>query len=777
MRERGGNLPAELTSFLGRRREIAEVKRLLSEFRLVTLTGAGGVGKTRLALRVAAQLRRDFPDGAWLVSLADLTNPGLLPQTVAMVLGIQDRSAQGLMATLAEFLRGRHLLLVMDNCDHLVDACAGFIEAVLAAAPTVRVLATSRQSLGMAAEQSWRVPPLPTPELPEGAPDGAQVPAQVLAGSEAVTLFGERARAVRPDFAVTPANGMAVARICRRLDGIPLALELAAVRLLAISEEQILQRLDDRFRLLTQGNRAAVSRQQTLRALIDWSYEHCTASEQALWERASVFSGGFELAAAEQVCAGGNIASEDVLDLVDALVDKSILSVERDGRNRYWMLETIRQYAQDRLTASGQQSVLRRRHRDYYQRLARTARSHWFGPGQIDQIAWLARLRGEHANLRAALEFCLTEPGQAQQALTIAADLWFFFHSGHVSEGRQWYERALALATEPVPARAAALCANSLMAISQIDFPAARRMLGESRALAEALGDRSSLAVAGTWSGWLAMNEGHLHSAVAYLEQALAAHLALGDVMGAVLDQHFLALAALESDDVDRAMALFEKCRTASEAHGDLWVSSWVLLHMGRAAWRLGDHQRARASITECLRIKIRLDERLAIGHCLEHLAWLTAPDDPERAARLLGAAHGVLHAIGAAVLSYLRADHDRCIADLRAALGEERFAAVFECAAALRFDEAVAEALLDESVPAAPAASRAGQRKPPPLTRREHEVAALIAEGLTNKRIAARLVISQRTAEAHVEHIMTKLGFTSRTQIAAMINCGSHAA
>jgi non-specific serine/threonine protein kinase len=357
----------------------------------------------------------------WLVSLADLTDPGLLLPTVATVLGIQDYSTQGLMATLVEFLRGRRLLLVLDNCEHLVDACAGFVEAVLLAAPKVRVLATSRQSLGMAAERSWRVPPLPTPELPElpgGVPDGVRVPARVLACSEAVTLFVERTRAVCPDFAVTPANGTVVARICRRLDGIPLALELAAVRLRAMSEEQILDRLDDRFQLLTRGNRAGVSRQQTLRALIDWSYEHCTEPERALWERASVFSGGFDLAAAEQVCAGEGIPCGDVLDLMDALVDKSIISVDRDGQARYRMLETIRQYAHDRLAASGQLAVLRRRHRDHYQKLARTACSQWFGP---DQIAWRVRLRREHANLCAALEFCLTEPGQAQQALTIAS--------------------------------------------------------------------------------------------------------------------------------------------------------------------------------------------------------------------------------------------------------------------------------------------------------------------------------------------------------------------
>jgi predicted ATPase/DNA-binding CsgD family transcriptional regulator len=770
-REPCDNLPAEVTSFVGRRQEIAEVKRLLARSRLVTLTGAGGVGKTRLAVRVAGQLRRAFPDGVWLVSLADLSDPALLPATVATVLGVQDFSGQGLTAAVCEFLRGRHLLLVMDNCEHLVDACAGFVGMVLLAAPKVRVLATGRQSLAMAAEQCWRVPALPTPDLPE-PPDGVQpdwghdaarVSAQELAGSEAVALFVKRAQAVRAGFAVTPANGTAVARICRRLDGIPLALELAAVRLRAMSEQQILDRLDDRFGLLARGDRAAVSRQQTLRALIDWSYEHCTGPEQALWQRASVFAGGFELAAAEQVCARDGITSGQVLDLVDALADKSVLSVDRDGEPRYRMLETIRQYGRDRLTASGQRSVLQRRHRDYYQQVARTARSQWFGP---DQIAWQARLRREHANLRAALEFCLTEPGQAQAALSIAADIWFYFISGHVGEGRWWYDRALPLAAGPSPARAAALWANGLMAASQGDYHTAGPMLRESRAL----GDGPNHATAVTLLGMLAMNEGDLNSAVTLLEQARAEHLALGDVM-AEFNQHLLAVALARSGDAVRAMALFEQCLATSEARGELWLRSWALVQSGLAAWRLADHHRAGASLTAGLQIKVQLDDRLGIGHCLEFLAWLTAAGHPQQAARLLGAAQGVLQAIGVSVFPYLRTDHDRCVTALRARLGEKTFTALFDRGTALPLDEAVADGLPDETERTqAAAASAAGQPESSPLTRREQQVAALIAEGLTNKQIAARLVISQRTAEAHVEHILTKLGFTCRAQIAAMI-------
>jgi len=561
----------------------------------------------------------------------------------------------------------------------------------------------------MTAEQAVQVPPLSTPELPDGAPDQVRITDQALAASDAVTLFVERARAVCPDFALTPANGTAVARICRRLDGIPLALELAAVRLRSMSAEQILERLDDRFRLLARGNRAAASRHQTLQALIDWSYELCTAAEQALWQRTSVFSGGFELAAAEQVCAGDDIMSEDVLDLMDALVDKSILSAERNGHLRYRMLESIRQYASDRLTATGQQVVLQRRHRDYFEQVAGAAHSHWFGP---DQVAWQARLRREDANMRTALEFCLAEPGQAQHALTIADDVWLYFHGGHVSEGRRWYERSLALATEPTAARAAALWANGLMAINQIDFPAARHLLGESRALAEALGDRQNHATAETWSGWLAMNEGDLPRATTHLERALAEHLALHDTTAAALDQQFMAKVVLESGDAARAVPLFEQSRDASQAQGNLWLWSWALIQLGRAAWQLGDRQRARELIVEGLRLKVQLDDRLATGYSLELLAWVTATDDPERAARLLGEAQGVLQAVGATGLPYLHADHQEFTAHLRATLGEQTLTALFDRGAALTFDEAVADALRDETARSKGAEARQARKR-----------------------------------------------------------------
>ncbi len=346
-----GNLPIDVTSFVGRRRELSEARRLLGDARLLTLAGAGGVGKTRLALRLAAEVRRTFPDGVWLADLAPVQDGELVPQTVIAALGLQDHSTRLPVETLLEYLAGKRLLLVLDNCEHVLDACAVLATKLLSQAEALRILATSRQLLSVEGEQVMEVPPLSVPDLDWLSAAGS------LTGYEAVRLFAERAAAVVPGFAVTASNGAVVARLCQGLDGMPLAIELAAVRLRVLSAEQILERLDDRYRLLTGGSRTGLERHQTLRAAIEWSYDLCSPQEQILWGRLSVFSGGFDLEAAEQVCAGEDIAQEDVFELVTGLLDKSVLAREEHGsRVRYRLLETIRQYGQTHLTESGQES-------------------------------------------------------------------------------------------------------------------------------------------------------------------------------------------------------------------------------------------------------------------------------------------------------------------------------------------------------------------------------------------------------------------------------------
>ena len=764
-----GNLPFEVTSFVGRHPQIAEIRRLLSRSRLVTLTGPGGVGKSRLALRVAHQVRRVFPDGVWLVSLADITDPGLLVHSVASATGMQDYSTRGPLVTLQEFFTRRHLLLILDNCEHLVDACADLVTAVLPVAPRLRILATSRQSLGIVGEQTWVVPPLGMPDLadrPErsGPPRGSHGHEQVPACSEAVELFVERAQAARPGFALTPDTAVAVARICQRLDGIPLALELAAARLKVMSASQIVQRLDDRFRLLSVGNRSGVPRHQTLRALIDWSFNQCTGPERALWERASVFAGGFDLEAAEQGCAGDGITADEMLGLVHGLVDKSILSAEPvDGGTRYYMLQTVRQYAQDRLAVSGRQTVARCRHRDHFQQVAHRAEREWYGP---DQVALLDRLRRDRANFRAALEFCLTEPGQAQAGLAIAADLRFLFWCGNLGEGRRWYERTLRLAGEPTTARAAALWADAWTALSQDDTAQAERRLRECRALAEKLGDKAILAAVSTTTGLAALRGGDWSSATRLVARALAAHRALGDTEWMTRDQAILSAAASLRGDIARANDYLAD----AHADGEYWDRSWALIYLSSALRQRGDHRQATALAVECLRMKHDLGDRIGTGHILVQLACLVVDTDRERAARLLGLAQETLDDIGASIYPWLRPDFEACADAVRTALGDERFAALFEQGSALAVEEVIAETTPGERRKECPSRQEADRTGSPSLTRREFEVAALVTEGLGNKEIAARLVISTRTAETHVEHIMTKLGFTSRTQIAVMM-------
>ncbi|MGW5162391.1 ATP-binding protein, partial [Nonomuraea wenchangensis] len=442
-----GSLPAELNSFVGRRREIAEVKRLLGEGRLVTLAGVGGVGKSRLALRVAFDLRRAYHDGVWLVELAALESAELLVATVMAALGIQDSASRPSLEVLAAHLRDRRTLVVLDNCEHLLDPCAALADRLVRAAPGLRILATSRQALGVTGEQVLQVPTLAVPEAAEA---GARADGQ----TDAVRLFAERARAVLPGFEITDANREAVARVCRRLDGIPLAIELAAVRLRALSVEQLLERLDDRFRLLTTGARTAMPRQQTLRSLIDWSHALCTEQERLLWSRLSVFSGGLDLEAAEQVCSGGGIPPEDVMDLVGGLVDKSVLAREEHRQSvRYRLLETIRQYGRERLRESGEEAELRARHRVYFRDLALRARRGWYGP---DQVAWFARLRADHGNLRTALDSALPSgspasspytpgPEGTRDGLVLATALCFqWIAAGALREGRAWLARLLA---------------------------------------------------------------------------------------------------------------------------------------------------------------------------------------------------------------------------------------------------------------------------------------------------------------------------------------------
>jgi predicted ATPase/DNA-binding CsgD family transcriptional regulator len=773
-RQCGGDLPVEATSFVDRRREISEAKQVLSTARLLTLTGTGGVGKTRLALRVAAAMRRAFADGVWLVELAQIRDRTLVAHTVTQALQIHDDTGREPLGLLVDFLRERHVLLVLDNCEHLVHECAGLADAVLREAAGLRILATSREALRVAGEQVLPVGPLPIPE------HNRSRSARTGSRDAAMALFAERATAVLPAFAVTRENREQVAGICRRLDGLPLAIELAAARLRVLSTHEILARLDDRFRLLTTGPRTVPARHRTLQAAIDWSFRLCSAAEQALWARASVFAGSFGLPAAEQICTeeirtDQDLPADSIVEVLAGLVDKSILL--RDDHStgaRYRFLETLQQYGQNTLRESGQQAWLRRRHADWYLHLAEQGEREWFGP---DQAAWLRRLRLEHANLRLALEFYLSTPGQTQTGLRLAAALWFYWgHSAALTEGRHWLERALRLDTRPSRHRAKALCAIGFIASHQGDLQAAVRWSGEARELARQLGDASILAWATERAGTCAMFGGDLDRAGPLLEQALAEYHALSEPAdpGAVLARIALAATRVLRGDLAGTVELCQEARTICQARGDRTYLAYALALLARAEWAGGNLEEAATHAQEAVRLRRSAPDPANLALSVAHVAWIAETSgECERAAVLLGAAHHITRTFGISGLLHSPAfavPHRECQARTRQALGALAFEAAFGRGAELDLDQAIAYALGEspQPVPAAPAATN--DEPLAPLTRREQQVAHLVAQGLSNKDIAARLVIAQRTAEGHVGRILTKLGFTTRTQLAAWV-------
>jgi len=778
-----GNLPAELTSFVGRRDEVAEVRRLLTESRLVTLTGAGGVGKTRLALRAAGGLTRAFGDGVWLVRLDQLRAEALVPQATATTLGLRQRAGDSRVAALAEHLAGRHLLLVLDNCEHLVNAVAKLVDLLLRAAPGLRVLATSREALNIAGETVLPVPPLAVPQA------GQPLTVAELRLFPAVRLFAERAAQVVPGFSVTEANMAAVAGICRRLEGLPLALELAAARARVLSPEQIDARLGSRLGLLTRGGRTNPERQQTLRASIEWSYELCSGPERLLWERLSVFADGFELDAAEGICADHRLAAWEVLELLAALADKSILRTEYGEHGvRYQLTETLREYGLDRLRRAGEHDVMRRRHRDWHERLARQVDSGWNGPQAAGLVARLFR---EHANVRAAQDSCLsltppatpgTDPDAAEAALRIALHVWRFYYwdAGYVAEGRYRVGQALAQVREPTAWRAQGLLLASLLAAISGDHGAAQAQLAEGTRLAGELDDGVARAFGSYCAGVGRLCAGELPSAISHYEDGLATAPAADPAadsgrLRALLLAALMSAAALAGDE-ERVTACDRDLATLTEAGDDLvhgWRSARSQWALGLLSWHQGALDRATGLQQQSLRRRDGRHDRLGVTDCLETLAWAAASARQyERAAVLLGAAAGRRRSMALTLegQQHLAACHADCEFQARRALGEAAFQAA--CDRGLRLpDEDAARYALEQ--PPAPDKSPAPDNSPapaPPLTRRETQVARLVAEGQSNREIAARLVISQRTAEGHVEHILTKLGFTSRAQIAAWI-------
>jgi predicted ATPase/class 3 adenylate cyclase len=610
------NLPLQVTSFVGREREMADVRRLLATTRLLTLTGPGGTGKTRLALQVAADLGDRYAQGAWLAELAAVADPAQVPNAVAAALGVQGEPGRPLADTVLAALRERELLLVLDNCEHLLDACAALADRVLHACPRVQLLATSREALGIAGEVSWRVPSLALPG-PAGAPSAA-----TLTQFEAVQLFIQRAVAVQPAFRVTNQNAPAVAQICTRLDGIPLALELAAARVRALPPAQLLARLEDRFRLLTGGSRTALPRQQTLQAAVDWSYDLLSGQEQALFDRLSVFAGGFALEAAEAVCAGAGVDELETVDLLTRLVDKSLVAAEElpDGTARYALLETLRQYGRARLVAGGGAAALHERHAAHYLALTEEAESALEGP---QQAAWYDRLEREHDNLRAALGWWIDRQ-DASHALRLAGVLWLlWWFRGYNNEGEAWLDRVLALpgADAPSPALVKTLGGSWGLAITRGWGPGmarARPLMERCAAVAEAVDDPRSRAIALHARIWAATDLAEQRRCA---EEAAALAQEVGPNRGLLVPLVVLGEAESRAGNRAAAWALLQRCLDGCRAIGDGWGIAYALNVQRVLARREGDYARARSLQQEALAAMRPLGHHGGISNVLGQLA------------------------------------------------------------------------------------------------------------------------------------------------------------
>ncbi|REE96383.1 ATP-binding protein [Thermomonospora umbrina] len=755
---RGRRLPAELTSFIGRQRELAQIRRSFEQGRLVTLMGPAGVGKTRLAVRAAAEMQRTFEDGVYFVDLAALREPALLAATVCDALGLSGQGVDPVDA-FVEHVADRSLLLVMDTCDHLVDVCAMLAEVLLQAAPRLRILATSRQPFDIPGEHTLAVAPLARP--------GTARPADTC---DSMLLFADRAAAVTAGWTLTPDNRGAVARLCDRLDGIPLAIELAAVQVRALPVEQILHRLDERI-LRLRGRRTGSARHRTLHAAVEWSHELCSPAERLLWARLSTFAGDFDLEGAERVCADDLLPQDEVVEVLAGLIGKSI--VLRSGRGaeaRYRMLDTVREYGAEQLERLDETHLLR------------TRAMHWFG-GQIiaaqpelttgAQVRWMDWFRREHANIRAVIDHTLrTADDDFMVALTWGLGQFWAIH-GLVREARHWSERFLRTRDTSDPKWAGPLAVCSLAAIVQNDLDRARTVLSTAEARARSADDATALAYVRGMYGLIAVYTEDLAAARLLLSASAEAAEADESVHGetsllSLAIDLFRGLALVLDGDLEEGSRQAAAMVRAAEARGELWCRSYAQIEGALATALGGDVAGALATLHQALRIKWDLDDLMGLATALECIGGcLVALEEPRRAARVLGAAAEARDASGAAMFGPQYAQLCAHYADTcRAALGDETYRREHDAGAALGL-EAVVREILGEEGPDRPEPSDTATPPDHPLTARELEIAALVAQGLTNREIAERLVIARRTAESHLEHILAKLGFASRIQVA----------
>ena len=779
------SLPAPLTALIGRTREIDAVAGLLGrgEVRLLTLSGPGGVGKTRLALAAAAALGPAFADGVAFVSLAPVREPTLVAATIAQALAVRPID-QPLAAALADHLRPRHLLLVLDNFEQVTTA-APLLSELLAAGPRLAILVTSRARLHLSGERDYSVPPL---ELP--AADTARTPQppamdQLLA-STAVRLFVERARDVAPGFALTTANAATVAEICRRLDGLPLAIELAAARTRILSPSALLARLTDRLRVLTGGPRDAPARLRTMRDAIAWSHDLLTAEEQTLFRRLAVFVGGFTLDAAEAVARGGDWGAEsaadggpspsprapqpapDLLDGLTALIDESLLqrAEQADGEIRFGMLESIREFGLELLAASGDEEAARRAHAAFVLELAERAEPELSGP---DQVAWVERLEADLGNIRAAIEW-LRARGETVATLRLAGALgWFWSSPGYFDEGRQRLAAVLAMpGAEAAPTvLAKVLSAAGDIANWQGDLERAQELFERALAICRTLDDRPRVAALIRGLGAVALDRNELDRAAALLGESLALAQETGSTWDVAASTNLSGVVAVARGDVRRAIARHEAACALWRDLGDTGHVATALTGIGWASLIGGDHARAAAAYREALDLAVAGDDEWYGAACLMGLGGVAAVrGQPERAVRLFAAAAAQREQLGVPLTSVIRVQLDRMVAATRTALGDAPFAAAWDAGRELSLAEAAVEAhaVATHADTGQPQPVRRESSTSRGLTRREVDVLRLLVEGRSDKEIAAALFITRRTASKHVTAILGKLAVPSRT-------------
>jgi predicted ATPase/DNA-binding CsgD family transcriptional regulator len=766
------NLPLQLSSFVGREREITRAEEMFGDTRLLTLTGAGGSGKTRLALVVASEMAEDFEDGVWLVELASLSDPDLVSQAVASVLGMREAPDKALVDAICDHLSSTEMLLILDNCEHLIDACASFAETVLRRCPRLRILTTSREALGVYGERLFDVPPL-------SLPDPRHLPAvDGLPGYEAARLFAERAGAVRPDFALTEQNAMAVAQICYRLDGMPLAIELAAARARVLSVQQISSRLENSFALLS-GIRAAMPRQRTLLATMDWSYELLSQKEKMLFRRLCVFAGGFTLEAAEAVGAGEDIVEDEILDLLMSLVDKSLVTAtEQGGRARYRLLETVRQYGRTRLEESGEAENVLWRHATYYLALSEEVE-----PDSGGQGTWLESLEAEQSNFRGALGWALStervEPEEltAERAtlglrLAVSLGQGRFWAANGLSEGLRWLEIGLARSGDalPDPVRAAALNEAGWIANVQSDQEKAVVLLEESFALAKKQGDESAIAASLFQLGQLlTMHEGSRQRVEDLRNEAETLRPEIPDPSQAAYLVMFMALADWFTDDEEQALSLFEEGLGLFRELENLQGAAFCLGSMGFIVLGRGDPAQAATMFEEALQTLRTLRDVVGIFHCLLGAGSVAGwRGEPDRAARLWGAAEALGETAAVPVVPMIRShyDYEGHLERARSRLTEEAWAEAWAEGRGMSPEQAI-EYALEPPLETSEDTVAPRTSYPADLSAREVEVLKLVARGMTNAQVANELYISPRTVNAHMGSVYHKIGSSTRAEAA----------